>query len=349
VYLRTENDKEDWMKAVIQRGHGGPEVLQMEEVDTPVISRPHEVLVRVRAAGVNPADWQARKRPFAAYVKEQKDSGLILGLDGAGVVDAVGTAVSRFKPGDAVYYVDGGFGIYPGSYAEFKLVDEHYLARKPSTLGFEEAAALPVVLLTVWEALYERAGVKAGDFVLVHGGAGGLGHIGIQLAKRASARVATTVSSEAKANIAIDLGAEKIIRYREENVREVLSAWTGKDGADVVFDTVGHDNFARSFDLVAPYGVLLNGVVSNWPSGDNTMAEFKNIRIAFENMGLPQVVRDHAARLRQTAILEEGARVIDEGGLRVLLDRTYPITEAGEAQRAREAGEITGRVVLAIA
>lgn len=337
------------MKAVIQRGHGGPEVLRLEEVDAPQLRTPNDVLVRIKAAGVNPADWQARKRPFAGYVKEQTDEGLILGLDGAGVVEATGEAASRFRPGDEVYYVDGGFGISPGSYAEFKIVDDRYLAPKPSSLSFEQAAALPVVLLTVWEALYERAGVKAGDFVLIHGGAGGLGHIAIQLARRAGARVAATVSTEAKAKIAKDFGAEKIIRYRDENVGEALNAWTGKDGADLVFDTIGQKNFAKSFELVAPYGVLVNGVVSDWPSGNNMMAEFKNIRIAFENMGLPQVVRDHAARLRQTAILDEGARLIDEGGLRVLLDRTYPMAEAGEAQRALEAGEIIGRTVLSIA
>lgn len=345
------NDSESAMKmkAVVQRGHGGPEVLQVEEVDAPQLSNPHDVLVRIKAAGVNPADWQARKLPFAGYVKEQTDSGLILGLDGAGTVEMVGAAVSRFQPGDAVYYVDGGFGVHPGSYAELKVVDERYLARKPSSLSFEQAAALPVVLITVWEALYERAGVKAGDFVLIHGGAGGLGHIAVQLAKHAGARVAATVSTDAKANIATEFGAEKIIRYRVEDIREALNAWTGKDGADVVFDTIGHENFAMSFDQVAPYGVLVNGVVSDWPSGDNTMAEFKNIRIAFENMGLPQVAGDHAARVRQTGILERGAQVIDEGDLRVLLDRTYPMAEAGEAQRALEAGEITGRVVLSIA
>lgn len=336
------------MKAIVQHGHGGPEVLQLDEVDAPEIKQPHDVLIRVRAAGVNPADWQARKRPFAGYVKEQTKSGLVLGLDGAGVVEVVGASVTRFKPGDQVYYADGGFGIHQGSYAELKVVDEHYLAAKPESLTFEESAALPVVLLTAWEALYARAGIKAGDFVLVHGGAGGLGHIAIQLARKAGGRVAATVSTDAKAKIAADLGAEKIIRYREDDVREALNLWSGKDGADVVFDPVGGSNFTASLGLVAPYGVLVNCVVSSWPAGDNTMAEFKNIRIAFENMGLPQVTRDHAARLRQTAILEDGAKLIDQGGLRVLLDRVYPLADAGAAQRALEAGEITGRVVLAL-
>jgi NADPH2:quinone reductase len=111
---------------------------------------------------------------------------------------------------------------------------------------------------------------------------------------------------------------------------------------------VGKANFAKSVDLVAPYGTLANNVVSDWPSGDNRMAEFKNIRIAFENMGLPQVASNHAARIRQTEAFEAAAKLFDEGRLRILMDRVYPLTEAGEAQRAVEAGEIVGRVVLDI-
>jgi NADPH2:quinone reductase len=336
------------MQAVVMTGHGGPDVLELREVEAPAIAKPHEVLVRVKAAGVNPADWQARSQPFASYVKHQTDSGLILGLDGAGIVEAVGPAVTRFLPGDEVYYVDGGFGLYQGSYAQYKLVDEHYLARKPASLDFATAAAIPVVLVTCWEALYDRVDVKPGDFVLIHGGAGGLGHIAIQLAALRGARVAATVSTAAKAALARSVGAERTIRYRDEDVAAAVRDWTGKDGADIVFDTVGKANFSASFDLVAPYGTLVNAVVSDWPRGDNTMPEFKNIRIAFENMGLPQVAADHAARLRQTRLLEDGAKLFDEGRLRVAVDRTYPLAQAGEAQRALEAGEITGRVVLDI-
>jgi NADPH2:quinone reductase len=302
----------------------------------------------VKAAGVNPADWQARSRPLPSYVEDRTESGLILGLDGAGVVEAIGPAVTRFSVGDEVYYVDGGFSPHQGSYAQYKVVDEHYLARKPTSLDFATAAAIPVVLVTCWEALYDRVGVRQGDFALIHGGAGGLGHIAIQLAALRGARVAATVSSEAKAALARSVGAERTIRYRDEDVAAAVRGWTGKGGADIVFDTVGKANFAASFDLVAPYGTLVNAVVSDWPLGDNTMAEFKNIRIAFENMGLPQVTADHAARLRQTALLEDGAKLFDEGRLHVVVDRIYPLAEAGEAQRALEAGEITGRVVLDI-
>jgi len=336
------------MKAVVMTGHGGPEVLQPTEVEAPGLRKPHDVLVRVRAAGVNPADCQARSRPFASYVKDQVTSGLILGLDGAGVVEAVGEGVTRFAVGDEVYYVDGGFGLYQGSYAQYKVLDERYLARKPASLDFKAAAAVPVVLITAWEALYDRAQVKAGDFVLIHAGAGGVGHIAVQLAVVRGARVAATVSTEAKARLARSLGAELAIRYRDEDVAAAVRDWTGKDGADVVFDTVGKANFAASFDLVAPYGTLVNCVVSDWPRGDNTTAEFKNIRVTFENMGLPQVAVDHAARVRQARLLEDGAGLFDAGKLRVVLGGTYPLAEAAEAHRALEGGEIIGRVVLDI-
>lgn len=336
------------MQAVVMTGHGGPEVLKLVEVEAPSVRNPHDVLVRVLACGVSPADVQARRRPFESYVREQNSGGLILGLEGAGVVEEVGGAVTRFSPGHEVYYVDGGFGLHQGSYAQYKVVDERYLARKPPSLDFPSAGAAPVVLITAWEALFERAQVKAGDFVLIHAGAGGVGHIGIQLAVLRGARVAATVSTDKKAALAGSLGAERIIRYRDEDVLSALREWTGKDGADVVFDTVGGPNFAASFELVAPYGTLVNIVVSDWPRGTNVTAEFKNIRVAFENMGLPQVADDHAARLRQRRLLEDAAEFFDAGKLRVELDRVYPLAEAGEAHRALEDGEIIGRAALGI-
>lgn len=336
------------MQAVVMKTPGGAEVLQLIDVDAPQITKPHEVLVRVRAAGVNPADYQARRRPFAEQIAKQTGSWPILGLDGAGIVEAVGEAVTRFAVGDEVYYVDGAIGQEQGNYAQYKVVDEHYLARKPASVDFLTAAAFPTVLVTAWEALYDRARLKAGDFVLIHGGAGGVGHIAIQLAVERKARVAATVSTPAKAAIAQSLGAERTIRYRDEDVAAAVRAWTGKEGADVVFDTIGKANFANSFGLVAAYGTLVNTAVGDWPHGNNLMGMLNNIHIVLLSMGLPQSSGDHAARIRQTQMLEDGAKLIDAGKLRVVLGGVYPLAKAGEAQRALEAGEITGRVVLDI-
>jgi NADPH:quinone reductase len=335
------------MKAIIMTEKGGPEVLRLSEIDRPEIKNTNDVLIRVRAAGVNPADWQMRKAGTPDYVKKSPGP-WILGLDGAGVVEAVGDAVTLVSVGDEVYYTDGGFAQYQGSYAEYKVVDEQYLALKPKSLGFLEAAALPVVVVTTFAAVFDQADVKSGDFVLVHGGAGGLGHIGIQLALSRGARVATTVSTDKKAGLVKALGAEYVIRYRDEDVKSVLSAWSGKEGADVVFDFVGHENFAASFDLVAPYGTLVNTVESDWPKGSNVLAEFKNMSIKFVNMGWPQVMRNHAGRLHQTQMLKDAAQMVDDGKLKPILDRVYPLTQAGEAQWVLEAGETVGRVVLEI-
>ncbi|MFZ6644164.1 zinc-binding dehydrogenase [Undibacterium sp. TJN25] len=337
------------MKAITIAEAGGPEVLRMHDIDKPCLSDANDVLVKIIAAGVNPGDCQVRQAgapPYAAGDGRQQFS--VPGMDGTGIVEAVGPGITDIRPGDEVWYYDGGYADRHGSYAEYKLINGHYLAKKPETLDFITAAALPVVALTAWEAVMERADVKPGDFVLVHGGAGGVGHISIQLALLRGARVATTVSSGAKQALAHSLGAELVINYRNEDVASAVAAWSGKDGADVVLDYVGRDNFASSMDLVAPYGTLVNTVVADWPSGNNMAAEYKNISVKFVNIGLPQVTANHAYRMRQTRVLQEISRLVDAGKLRVHLDRTYPLSEAGAAHRALEAGEILGRVVITI-
>jgi NADPH:quinone reductase len=208
------------------------------------------------------------------------------------------------------------------------------------------AAALPVVALTAWEAVVERAAIRDGQSVLIHGAAGGVGHISVQLAASRGARVAATVSGPAKAELARAYGAELCIDYGNDDVAAGLNAWTGKDGADVVLDYVGGKNFAMSFGLVAPYGTLVNAVVSDWPRGDNEFAEYNNLSIKFVNIGWPQVTFNHEGRLRQTRILQDVAALVDEGRLKVHLHHSYRLEELREAHRALEAGEVIGRIVV---
>jgi NADPH:quinone reductase-like Zn-dependent oxidoreductase len=160
--------------------------------------------------------------------------------------------VTRVRTGDQVYFCDGGFGPTPGTYVELKVIDERYIAHKPRRLSFVEAAAAPLVTITAWEALRERARVEEDQFALVQAGAGGVGHMALQTARLAGARVATTVTPGAKAELASSLGAELCIDYRREDVGERLRAWTGMDGADVVHDTVGGKTFTACFSLVRP-------------------------------------------------------------------------------------------------
>ena len=240
------------MRAVLMTAAGGPEVLQLSEVPEPDIAGDRDVRVRLRAAGINPVDYKLRANGTMGGALPA-----VLGWDGAGVVESTGPAVTRVHPGDEVYFCDGGFGPTPGTYQDMKIVDERYLARKPERLSFAEAAAAPLVTITASEALRERARVAAGQSVLVQAGAGGVGHMSVQIARLAGARVATTVTPGPKTELAASLGAQLCIDYTREDVGAKLRAWTGTDGADVVHDTVGGKTFTACFPLVRPYGDLV--------------------------------------------------------------------------------------------
>ncbi len=250
------------MRAVVMTAVGGPEVLKLVELPDPKLEGEHDVLVRLRAAGVNPVDYKLRSRGTIGGSLPA-----VLGWDGSGVVERTAPAVTRVGIGDEVYFCDGGFGPTPGTYEELKVVHEDYLAKKPSNLSFVEAAAAPLVTITAWEALHGRVRVSEGQFVLVQAGAGGVGHMSVQIARLAGARVATTVSPGPKTELASSLGAGLCIDYRHEDVAARLRAWTGMDGADVVHDTVGGQTFTASFSLVRPYGDLVTNVESRVGAG----------------------------------------------------------------------------------
>lgn len=335
------------MQALVLERPGGPEVLEVRDIPRPRISASTDILVRVVAAGINPADWQNRKSG-GVHGEPSSDPYVILGIDGVGIVEEVGSAISHLTPGDAVWYVDGGYAGNFGSYAQFKVLNGNYAAKAPSSISLVEAAALPTVALTAWEAVFDKGHVQRDHHVLVHGGAGGLGHIAIQYLTMTGARIATTVSNDTKAEFVRGLGAELAINYRREDVAQALRKWRGKPGADVVFDFVGHANFAESFRHTAEYGRLVNTVVSYWPTGSNAHAEFMNMDISFVNIGLPQITANEAQRLRQTRILAQVARMVDAGDLRPHVDRVVQFDGVAAAQVALEAGETLGRPVLAI-
>jgi NADPH2:quinone reductase len=331
------------MRAVVMTAVGGPEVLALEDVPEPQVVGERDARVRLHAAGVNPVDYKLRSR---GTIGGQLPA--VLGWDGAGVVDAVGPAVTRVRPGDEVYFCDGGFGRAPGTYQERKVVDERYLAHKPGRLSFVEAAAAPLVTITAWEALRERARVSAEESVLVQGGAGGVGHMAVQIARLARARVAATVSSAEKADLAAALGAELCIDYKREDVGERLRAWTGTDGADVVHDTVGGRTFNASFSLVRPYGDLVSNVESTWEDVAFEAMHDRNLRVSFTWMPSPSVFGWPEHRERQRGILEQAAAHFEHGELRVRVGATFPLERAADAHRALEAGEVTGKAVLTI-
>ncbi len=329
------------MRAVLMTAVGGPEVLKLEDLPDPQVTGEHDVLVRLRAAGVNPTDYKLRSHGTFGNTLPA-----ILGWDGAGVVERVGRAVSRVRPGDEVYFCDGGFGPTPGTYAELKVVDERYLARKPARLSFVAAAAAPLVTITAWEALRERARLSAGQTVLVQAGAGGVGHMSVQIARLTGARVATTVSPGAKTELAASLGAELCIDYTREDVGAKLRDWTGTDGADVVHDTVGGKTFSACFSLTRPYGDLVSNVESPWESEAVAALHDRNLRVSFTWMPAPSVFGWPEHRERQRSILEQAAWHFDAGELRVEVGATFPLEQAADAHRALEAGQIIGKAVL---
>lgn len=230
------------MKAQLLQTYGDTPDFRLADTDVPAV-KPGHVLVRVAATSVNPIDIKIRKmKPVFAPALPA-----ILGMDVAGTVEAVGEGVSGFRPGDEVFGCAGGLADMPGALAEYMLADARLMALKPANLTMAQAAALPLVTITAWDALFDRARIKAGQFVLIHAGTGGVGHVAVQLAKSCGARVAATVSSATKGELARSLGADEIINYREEKPEEYVARLTGRRGFDVVFDTVGGTNLDASF------------------------------------------------------------------------------------------------------
>lgn len=333
------------MKAILMRAPGETDVLQSADVPIPEIADPHQLLVRVHAAGLNPLDTKVRKLHF--YYPEHLPA--ILGCDGAGVVERVGGAVTRFHPGDEVYFFNGGLGREAGTYAEYTLVHEAYAAAKPKRLSMVEAAAVPLVLITAWEALYDRVALKQGESVLIHAGAGGVGHVAIQLARVRGARIATTISGADKAALARSLGAELAIDYRAQDFVAAALDWTGGRGVDVVLDTVGGEPFYKSFPALRMYGRIATLLSTVCELADVNRARMRNLIVGYVQMTAPSFLGNDAARRAQTRILEEGARMFDAGELQVRVSAVLPLAEAAEAHRMLEEGHTAGKVVLDLA
>jgi NADPH:quinone reductase len=321
---------------------GKPEVLQIQQVPQPTLQHSTELLVRLKAASVNPIDTKLRQR--GTFFPEQMPA--ILGCDGAGTVEAIGTDVQNFQVGDRVYFCQGGLGAI-GNYAEFTVVDEKFAAPMPRSLTFAEAAAVPLVLITAWEALYDRARLEAGRSVLIHAGAGGVGHVAIQLAKLSGATVCTTVSTPEKAAFVQQLGADKVILYPQVNVVEEIFNWTNGEGVDLTFDTVGGATMSQSFATTRIYGdvvtILAPDAQTDWKT-----ARDRNLRVSYELMLTPMLKGMVPAQQEQAKILRQCNRLFDQNQLKIQVSHTLPLAEAAIAHQMIESGSTTGKVVLLI-
>jgi NADPH2:quinone reductase len=332
------------MKAAVLTTPGGPDALQLRSVEIPWPAGPRKVLVRLRAAALNPAD--AYFRAFGPYINQ--DGPCILGHDGAGVVEQIGSDVTLVKPGQRVCFCNGGIGGGFGSYAEFAVVPETQLAVIPDSIDDATAAALPLVFITAWESLYDRAELKAGEFVLIHAGAGGTGHIAVQLAALRGARVAATVSTEAKIELVEKLGVERAIAYRSEDFVAVTRDWSDAHGLDVALDNLGPEIFQQTIGAMAAYGRLVT--LMGTPGDDaNGTAYEKNLTIHNVMMLTPMLLKLQTRLDNQAAIVRQGLQLLDAGKLRISLDRSFTLDDIAAAHALLDLGKSTGKITITIA
>lgn len=306
------------MHAVRVHRYGGPEELIYEATTRPT-SQAGEVLVSVHAAGVNPVDWKTREGDDET---ETITSPLILGWDIAGVVVEVGSGVDQFAVGDAVFGMVR-FPDFGNAYAEYVAAPVADLAHKPANISFAEAAAVPLVSLTAWQALFEVARLEAGQTVLIHAAAGGVGHVAVQLAKWKGARVLATASAH-NADFLRGLGADQVIDYTRERFEE-----RARD-VDVVLDTIGLTTQQRSFAVLKPGGMLVS--IAETP--DPALAEAHHVRTA------RILVHTSAEQLTEIAHLLESRH------LRIEIARTFPLAEAAAAHQLGAQDHTRGKIVL---
>ena len=309
------------MKAIVVHEYGGPEVLKYEDVPRPE-PKDDQILVRVIAAGVNPVDGLIRLGMFAKY--EKAAFPMIPGADIAGVVEKAGSKITKFRMGDPVYaYISLKNS---GGYAEYAVATEGEASPKPKSLSYVEAAAVPVVALTAWQALIDTAKLSKGQTVLIHGGSGGVGSFAIQIAKERGAKVIATAST-ANQDLLQELGADAAIDYTKTKFEDVA-----KD-VDVVLDSVGKDTLARSYGIVKKGGIIVSLVARP----DQAELDKHGIR------GAPLGVEPNSDELAEITNL------IDERKIKVIVSQTLPLAEAAKAQTQADTHHTRGKIVLKVA
>jgi NADPH:quinone reductase-like Zn-dependent oxidoreductase len=307
------------MKAITIHGYGGPEVLMYEDVPIPEIG-PDEVLIRVRACGVNPIDWKTRegmKRNTTNFVMP-----LVLGWDVSGTVEETGPLVKRFVKGDKVFARPATSR--NGGYAEYVAVKSMEVAFAPKTISLEHAAGVPLAGQTAWVGLFEIGNLRSGQSVLIHGASGGVGSFAVQLAKVAGARVIATTSTK-NVQMVRALGADEVIDYSAVDFQDVVS------DVDLVYDAVGGVTRARSWDVIRKGGMLVS-----------TLALDEAVQAANGVIGRSYLLNSNGARLRDLREL------IDAGRIKVLIDRELPLVEAKAAQELSQSGHASGKIILRV-
>ncbi len=331
------------MKAFVIDRYAKGAALRFGDAPEPEV-RENDVLVQIHATSVNPLDGKIRDGEFKLILPYSLP--LVLGNDVAGVVVRVGPKVRNFKPGDEVYARPAKDRI--GTFAEFIAMNEADVAMKPKNLTMEEAASLPLVALTAWQALVERASLKKGQKVLIHAGSGGVGTIAIQLAKHIGATVATTTST-ANVDLVKSLGADVVVDYRKEDFEDLLQ------GYDVVLNSLGKDTLEKSLRVLKPGGKLIS--ISGPPdpefakeNGSNWLLQ-QIMRLL--SLGIRRKSKRHGVSYSFLFMKSDGgqlgqiASLVEAGAVRPVVDRVFPFAETNEAMAYVETGRVRGKVVIA--
>ncbi len=326
------------MNAVMLTAHGAP--LRVEVMPKPAPAA-GQVLVRVNSSAVNPLDIKISIGE-AGHARHPPPA--VLGIDLAGVVECVGRGVSRFRVGDEVYGMTGGVGGHQGSLAEYAAVDADLIALKPKNFDMRQSAALPLIFITAWEGLVDRAHVRTGQRVLVHGGAGGVGHVAVQLARAFGAQVFAT-ASVADREFIEQLGAA-FIAYSGTPVADYVARYTRGKGFDLIFDTVGGAVLDASFNAIARFGHVVSAL--GWGSHSLAPLSFRAASYSGVFTLLPLLTGE--GRAHHGEILREASRMSEQGKIVPRVDpRHFSIDAVDEAHRALVARETSGKIVIDVA
>ncbi|HDR4371341.1 TPA: NADP-dependent oxidoreductase [Bacillus cereus] len=331
------------MKAMIIDRYGKVP-MRMAEVPTPEINE-YEVLAEIHAASINPIDFKIRDGKVKMLLKYEMP--LILGNDFSGVITKVGSKVTRFKVGDEIYARPRKNKI--GTFAEYIAIHEDDIALKPKNLSFEEAASIPLVGLTSYQALHDIMQLQKGQKILIHAGSGGVGTFAIQLAKIMGATV-TTTASEAGANLVTSLGADEIINYKTEKFEDILKNY------DAVFDTIGGATLEKSFNIIKRGGNIVS--VSGMPNArfgkEFGSGFFKTLLFSLASKKLTALEKKHNAQYSFLFMKPSGdqlrtiANYIEAGEIKPVIDRVFPFEDAQKAMEYSEAGRAKGKIIVKI-
>lgn len=329
------------MKAQLIKKFGDTTVFELSDIPKPALKEGH-VLIKVHATSVNQIDCKIRGGVVTAIAP---DFPAVLHGDVAGVIEAVSPDVTHFKIGDEVYGCAGGLKGSGGALAEYMLADAKLIALKPKSLSLLQTAALPLVSITAYEALFKKAKLSNKNTVLIHGGVGGVGHIAVQLAKSCGAKVYATVLKSEDFSLAKSFGADEIINAKEEDVEKYLARLTNNKGFDVVFDTVGGPNLDKSLMAAAIEGTVVTTAARS--THDLSPMHNKALSLSVVFMLLPILNNQH--REEHGKILSEISKIVDAGKLKPLIDpHNFTLEAVSDAHALLESGRAQGKVLISM-